>query len=131
MSVYPRNMSTFLNRMTNYNKNNVKMNVLGTPTANNGDVIQGRFTQLSLAVSFEARAQRLDVLLEKSSRPAEATILPRRRRAGIPSPLEQVGPLQKASRPALLSRQRAGGTGSLRKAVSWHNLRSRTVPVPS
>ena len=40
MSVYPRNMSTFLNRMTNYNKNNVKMNVLGTPTANNGDVIQ-------------------------------------------------------------------------------------------
>ena len=40
MSVYPRNMSTFLNRMTNYNKNNVKMTVLGTPTANDGDVIQ-------------------------------------------------------------------------------------------
>jgi hypothetical protein len=40
MSVYPRNMSTFLNRMTNYNKNNVKMNVLGTPSARNGDVIQ-------------------------------------------------------------------------------------------
>ena len=33
-------MSAFLNRLLGYNKNNVKMNVLGTPTANNGDVIQ-------------------------------------------------------------------------------------------
>ena len=40
MSVYPRNMSAFLNRLSGYNKNNVKMNVLGSSTANNGDVIQ-------------------------------------------------------------------------------------------
>ena len=40
MSVYPRNMSAFLNRLSGYNKNNVKMNVLGSPTANGGDVIQ-------------------------------------------------------------------------------------------
>ena len=33
MSVYPRNLSTFLNRMSNYNKNNVKMNVLGAAAA--------------------------------------------------------------------------------------------------
>ena len=39
MSVYPRNMSNFLNRLSGYNKNNVKMNVLGSNTANNGDVI--------------------------------------------------------------------------------------------
>ena len=40
MSVYPRNLSTFLNRMSNYNKNNVKMNVLGSAAASDGDVIQ-------------------------------------------------------------------------------------------
>ena len=40
MSVYPRNMSAFLNRLSGYNKNNVKMNVLGSSSANNGDVIQ-------------------------------------------------------------------------------------------
>ena len=40
MSVYPRNMSNFLNRLSGYNKNNVKMNVLGSSTANDGDVIQ-------------------------------------------------------------------------------------------
>jgi len=40
MSVYPRNMSAFLNRLSGYNKNNVKMNVLGSNTANHGDVIQ-------------------------------------------------------------------------------------------
>ena len=40
MSVYPRNMSAFLNRLSGYNKNNVKMNVLGSSTANDGDVIQ-------------------------------------------------------------------------------------------
>ena len=33
-------MSNFLNRLSGYNKNNVKMNVLGSSTANNGDVIQ-------------------------------------------------------------------------------------------
>jgi len=33
-------MSAFLNRLSGYNKNNVKMNVLGSSTANNGDVIQ-------------------------------------------------------------------------------------------
>ena len=33
-------MSNFLNRLSGYNKNNVKMNVLGSNTANNGDVIQ-------------------------------------------------------------------------------------------
>eukprot|EP01047_Picozoa_sp_COSAG01_P110200 COSAG01_NODE_39034_length_481_cov_29.921466_2_plen_27_part_01 len=27
MSVYPRNLSAFLNRLTGYNKNNIKMNV--------------------------------------------------------------------------------------------------------
>ena len=40
MSVYPRNLSTFLNRLSGYNKNNVKMNVLGASTANTGDTIQ-------------------------------------------------------------------------------------------
>ena len=40
MSVYPRNLSNFLNRMSGYNKNSVKMNVLGSTTANEGDVVQ-------------------------------------------------------------------------------------------
>ena len=40
MSVYPRNLSNFLNRMSGYNKNSVKMNVLGSSNANNGDVVQ-------------------------------------------------------------------------------------------
>ena len=40
MSVYPRNMSAFLNRLSGYNKNNVKMNVLGSTTASAGDIIQ-------------------------------------------------------------------------------------------
>ena len=40
MSVYPRNLSAYLNRMSGYNKNNVKMNVLGSTKANQGDVIQ-------------------------------------------------------------------------------------------
>jgi hypothetical protein len=40
MSVYPRNMSAFLNRLSGYNKNNVKMNVLGSSSASAGDIIQ-------------------------------------------------------------------------------------------
>ena len=40
MSVYPRNLSAFLNRLSGYNKNNVKMNVLGSATARPGDTIQ-------------------------------------------------------------------------------------------
>ena len=40
MSVYPRNLSAFLNRLSGYNKNNVKMNVLGAAEANQGDTIQ-------------------------------------------------------------------------------------------
>jgi hypothetical protein len=40
MSVYPRNLSAFLNRLTGYNKNNIKMNVLGSTTAKIGDTIQ-------------------------------------------------------------------------------------------
>eukprot|EP01046_Picozoa_sp_COSAG06_P036758 COSAG06_NODE_4083_length_4593_cov_1.575211_5_plen_440_part_00 len=40
MSVYPRNMSTFLNKLSGYNKQNVKLNVLGSSNANHGDVIQ-------------------------------------------------------------------------------------------
>ena len=40
MSVYPRNLSNFLNRMSGYNKNSVKMNVLGSTSANQGDVVQ-------------------------------------------------------------------------------------------
>ena len=40
MSVYPRNLSNFLNRLSGYNKNSVKMNVLGSTTANQGDIIQ-------------------------------------------------------------------------------------------
>ena len=40
MSVYPRNMSNFLNRLSGYNKNNVKMNVLGSDSASHGDIIQ-------------------------------------------------------------------------------------------
>ena len=40
MSVYPRNMSAFLNKLSGYNKQNVKLNVLGSNDANHGDVIQ-------------------------------------------------------------------------------------------
>ena len=40
MSVYPRNLSNFLNRLSGYNKNNVKLTVLGGDTANQGDIIQ-------------------------------------------------------------------------------------------
>lgn len=40
MSVYPRNLSNFLNRLSGYNKNNVKLTVLGSGTANDGDIIQ-------------------------------------------------------------------------------------------
>ena len=40
MSVYPRNLSNFLNRLSGYNKNNIKLNVLGGLTANDGDIIQ-------------------------------------------------------------------------------------------
>eukprot|EP01050_Picozoa_sp_SAG11_P015337 SAG11_NODE_1978_length_3972_cov_45.154144_4_plen_436_part_00 len=40
MSVYPRNLSNFLNRLSGYNKNNVKLTVLGSDTANQGDIIQ-------------------------------------------------------------------------------------------
>ena len=40
MSVYPRNMSAFLNKLSGYNKQNVKLNVLGSSDANHGDVIQ-------------------------------------------------------------------------------------------
>eukprot|EP01050_Picozoa_sp_SAG11_P019558 SAG11_NODE_3135_length_2662_cov_11.875927_2_plen_458_part_00 len=40
MSVYPRNLSIFLNRLSGYNKNNVKLTVLGSDTANQGDIIQ-------------------------------------------------------------------------------------------
>ena len=40
MSVYPRNLSAFLNRLSGYNKNNVKMNVLGSSDAAHGDTIQ-------------------------------------------------------------------------------------------
>ena len=40
MSVYPKNLSNFLNRMSGYNKNNIKMNVLGTNTANQSDIVQ-------------------------------------------------------------------------------------------
>eukprot|EP01051_Picozoa_sp_SAG22_P023522 SAG22_NODE_6106_length_897_cov_2.175439_1_plen_65_part_00 len=40
MSVYPRNLSNFLNRLSGYNKNNIKLNVLSGLTANDGDTIQ-------------------------------------------------------------------------------------------
>ena len=40
MSVYPRNLSNFLNRLSGYNKNNVKLTVLGSDTANQGDIVQ-------------------------------------------------------------------------------------------
>jgi len=40
MSVYPRNLSSFLNRLSGYNKNNVKLNVLGSSSARDGDIIQ-------------------------------------------------------------------------------------------
>ena len=60
MSVYPRNLSNFLNRLSGYNKNSVKMNVLGSTTANQGDIIQvdlptNSIVDLSsLAWSFQA-----------------------------------------------------------------------------
>ena len=40
MSVYPRNLSNFLNRLSGYNKNNVKMNVLGNLDAKQTDTVQ-------------------------------------------------------------------------------------------
>ena len=40
MFVYPRNLSNFLNRLSGYNKNNVKLNVLGSSAASAGDTIQ-------------------------------------------------------------------------------------------
>ena len=40
MSVYPRNLSNFLNRLSGYNKNNVKLTVLGSDAASQGDIIQ-------------------------------------------------------------------------------------------
>ena len=40
MSVYPRNLSAFLNRLSGYNKTNVKVNVLGSTAAREGDTIQ-------------------------------------------------------------------------------------------
>ena len=40
MSVYPRNLSAFLNRLSGYNKSNVKVNVLGATAAKQGDTIQ-------------------------------------------------------------------------------------------
>ena len=48
MSVYPRNMSNFLNRLSGYNKNNVKMNVLGSTTASAGDVIEVDWPSISI-----------------------------------------------------------------------------------
>ena len=39
MSVYPRNLSNFLNCLSEYIKNNVKMNVLGNLDANCHQVI--------------------------------------------------------------------------------------------
>ena len=60
MSVYPRNLSNFLNRMSGYNKNSVKMNVLGSSDAKNGDIVQvdlptNSIVDLSsLAWSFDA-----------------------------------------------------------------------------
>ena len=40
MSVYPKNLSHYLNRLSGYNKNNVRLNVLGSTSANQGDIIQ-------------------------------------------------------------------------------------------
>ena len=40
MSVYPRNLSNFLNRLSGYNKNNVKLTVLGSGSAQQGEIIQ-------------------------------------------------------------------------------------------
>ena len=40
MSVYPRNLSAFLNRLSGYNKTNVKLNVLGSTKATDGDTVQ-------------------------------------------------------------------------------------------
>ena len=40
MSVYPRSLSHYLNRLSGYNKNNVKLNVLGSTSASQGDIIQ-------------------------------------------------------------------------------------------
>ena len=40
MSVYPRSLSHYLNRLSGYNKNTVKLNVLGSTSASQGDIIQ-------------------------------------------------------------------------------------------
>ena len=60
MSVYPRNLSNFLNRMSGYNKNSIKMNVLGAGTANAGDVVQVDLPSNSI-VDLSSLAWSLDV----------------------------------------------------------------------
>jgi hypothetical protein len=40
MSVYPRNPSNFSNCLSGYNKNNVKLTVLGSGSAQQGEIIQ-------------------------------------------------------------------------------------------
>jgi hypothetical protein len=40
MSIYPRNLSHYLNRLSGYNKNNVKLNVLGSTTVSQSNIIQ-------------------------------------------------------------------------------------------
>ena len=50
MSVYPRNLSAFLNRLTGYNKNNVRLNVLGNSSARHGDIIQVELPANSIGV---------------------------------------------------------------------------------
>ena len=68
MSVYPRNLSNFLNRMSGYNKNSVKMNVLGSTSANQGDVVQvdlptNSIVDLSsLAWSYDCTYSAADIL---------------------------------------------------------------------
>ena len=69
MSVYPRNLSAFLNRLSGYNKNNVKMNVLGASTANQGDTIQVDLPTNSI-VDLSSLAWAFDVVYAD---PTEAT----------------------------------------------------------
>ena len=69
MSVYPRNLSAFLNRLSGYNKNNVKMNVLGAAEANQGDTIQVDLPTNSI-VDLSSLAWAFDVVYAD---PTEAT----------------------------------------------------------
>eukprot|EP01049_Picozoa_sp_SAG25_P012661 SAG25_NODE_1762_length_2378_cov_25.470731_5_plen_454_part_00 len=75
MSVYPRNLSAFLNRLTGYNKNNIKMNVLGSTTAKIGDTIQVDLPTNSI-VDLSSLAWAFTVTYADPTTAEQAAVLP-------------------------------------------------------